>query len=153
MSKTASGGLIELCEGVRQWRKREGGGRGKRVPKELWEQAIVVARVEGLHSTARATRLNYDRLKQRISDADEAVRALGAGKAERATARAGGHRARQRTPEAAGARFIALQVAPGRAGHPTTIELVGRHGHQMRIEVQGEVDLSGLVQAFGSMQS
>jgi hypothetical protein len=148
MSKTASRALIELCEGVRQWRKREGGGRGKRVPKALWEQAIVVARVEGVHSTARATRLNYDRLKQRISDADEAVRALGAGEAERATARAGG----QRTPEAAGARFIALQVAPGRAGHPTTIELVGHHGHQMRIEVQGEVDLSGLVQAFGSMQ-
>ena len=73
MSETASRALTE------PWRKREGGGRGQRVPKEFWEQAIVVARVEGLQSTMEtmgATRFNYDRLKQRkrISDANEAVR-------------------------------------------------------------------------------
>jgi hypothetical protein len=143
---------VELCEGVRQWRKREGGGRGKRVPEELWEQAVVVARLDGLHATARATRLNYDRLKQRIGDAAEAARARGAGDAERAIERTGAPRARQQAPGADSARFIALQVAPRNASHPTTIELVGRHGERMRIEVQGEVDLSGLLQAFGSMQ-
>lgn len=38
MAKT-SGAMIELCERVESWRRREGGGPGKRVPDELWEQA------------------------------------------------------------------------------------------------------------------
>jgi hypothetical protein len=48
--------------------------------------------------------------------------------------------------------FVALKVAPNRADHSTTIELIGRHGDRMRGEVHGEVDLRGLVQVFGSMQ-
>lgn len=57
-----SGALVELRDRVQAWRRREGGGPGKRVPDELWEQAVRVARVAGLTATARATRLNYDRL-------------------------------------------------------------------------------------------
>ena len=51
-----------------------------------------------------------------------------------------------------GTRFIALEMGQlGGAGR-TVIDLVGRQGERMRVEVAGGVDLSGLVQAFWSRQ-
>jgi hypothetical protein len=155
MAKAESRALVELCRRVQAWRDREGGGRGKRVPNALWKQAVAVARIDGLQTTARATRLNYDRLKKRISDEDKRDRARGAGGAAvRRVARASAHRVAHQTPPApvTATNFVALKVAPNSASQPTTIEVVGRHGDRMRVEVHGEVDLRGLVQAFGSMQ-
>ena len=45
---------------VEAWRRRGGGGRGSRIPEELWNEAVA-----GVHATARALRFNYERLKER----------------------------------------------------------------------------------------
>jgi uncharacterized protein (UPF0218 family) len=153
--------MNELCERVEAWRKQEGGGPGKRVPDELWEQAVRVARVDGLTATARATHLNYDRLKQRSKAQSIAAGVKVGAVALRAVTGAGikpkavvhGRRAERETGCEEGAGFVALQVAPRPSCKQTTIELTGRHGERMRVEFQGELDLSSLVHAFRSMQS
>jgi hypothetical protein len=115
---------------------------------------VAVARIDGLQTTAPATRLNYDRLKKRIADNDKRVRARSAGAADRRETKSGAHRVAHQAPAATvpTTNFVALKVAPNSASQPTTIELIGRRGDRMRVEVHGEVDLRGLVQAFGSMQ-
>jgi hypothetical protein len=50
--------LTRLSEAVAKWRA-ERGGRGKRIPEELWSEAARVARTDGVWLTAKATRLNY----------------------------------------------------------------------------------------------
>jgi hypothetical protein len=161
MAKT-SGAMNELCERVQAWREQVGGGPGNRIPDELWEQAVRVARVAGLTATARATRLNYDRLKQRSGARHSAAEVAAGptptrGRASQLKAKpnavmrsCGVQRERARD---SGAGFVALQVAPRPTGKQTTIELTGRHGERMRVEVHGELDLSSLVHAFRSVQS
>jgi len=136
MDQTTSRELTELCRRVNEWRKREGGGRGSRIPASLWDDAVRVAQVEGLYATARATRFNYERLKDRVA----AVQGAGAMVAGAAEDEAGRH--------GASPRFVAVQVAEPRAGSHATIELVGREGERMRVEVVGDLDLAGLVQTF-----
>ena len=48
------------------WR-RQHGGPGKRLPEALWTAATAVARQHGVHTAARALRLNYRALKNRVS--------------------------------------------------------------------------------------
>jgi hypothetical protein len=55
-----------LCTQLAQWRKDRGGGRDKRIPEAVWQQAAAVARADGVHATARATRLNYERLNAKV---------------------------------------------------------------------------------------
>ena len=62
--KIRSQELVELCARMSKWRQEGGGGRGSRIPEELWQEALGVARIDGLHATAQAARLNYERLKQ-----------------------------------------------------------------------------------------
>src|ERR671923_2202404 len=60
--------LGKLSEAIAKWRG-EGGGRGTKIPDELWNEAVRVARVEGVWRTARAMRLEYAALKQRLARA------------------------------------------------------------------------------------
>ena len=50
----------------------------RRLPEELWEAAVGVARQEGVYRTARALRLDYTNLKRRIETTagKEAIAAL-----------------------------------------------------------------------------
>jgi hypothetical protein len=109
MAKAASRALIELCGRLREWRAREGGGRGKRVPVELWQEAVRVTQTDGLHATARATRLNYDRLKKRIGSEDKSVRPRRA-RTNGPVAGGRAHPVHVSTVPSKG--FVALQVAP-----------------------------------------
>ena len=146
--RTMSRELTELRARVLHWRKQQGGGRGRRIPKELWQEAIAVTRIDGVCATARATRLNYQRLKQLSSGEagrDKERAAVVAGQTRSAPARERGAAGR--------ARFIELQVAPPRTSPRTTIELVGRQGERMRIEVVGELDVGGLVHRLWSRPS
>ena len=61
--------LGKLSEAVGEWRAK-GGGRGKRIPVELWDEAVRVARVEGVWRTAKATRFEYEGLKRRLAGAE-----------------------------------------------------------------------------------
>ena len=124
--------LSALCERVEQWRERREGPLA-RIPEELWEAAVRVARVEGVTATCRALRFDYGRLKGRVQQAE--------------SAEMGGRGEKGET-----AAFIELGPAEQLTGTggKTVVEIVGRCGGRMRIEVLGSnrVDVVGVAQAF-----
>ncbi len=122
--------LVTVRQHVEHWRKRHG-GKGSRIPADLWEEAVAVAGVEGLYATAQALRFNYERLKERVAWAEGKERGNG-----------------QST-------FVELEMGQLCGGGRTVIELVGRHGDRMRVDVTGAsaVDVVGLTQSFWSRQS
>lgn len=115
-----------------RWRRKHG-GRGSRIPEPLWAQAVEVARTEGVYGTARALRLNYERLKERVGNLSQAPGGS-AGSAEAA--------------------FVEVPMG-SLGGSRMLVELVGRGGEQMRIHLAGTstAELVGLAQAFWSRQS
>jgi hypothetical protein len=164
--KTTSKELAELRARVTQWRGQEGGGRGSRIPEELWQEAVRVARSDGLYATAKALQFNYERLKERSGELEkerepatqvaEIVKAKASSRKLRSRAGKGGGRSLlASSPDGErgdpSARFIALKVAPvapSRTGSQTMIELWGHHGERMRVEVAGGIDVVGLVQSL-----
>ena len=63
---------IALSRARRQldhWRRRQRSKRA-RLPKELWRQAVALAREHGLNKTARALGLKYCSLKKHLNEAD-----------------------------------------------------------------------------------
>jgi hypothetical protein len=155
MGQTVSKELKALGERVAAWRAQSG-GRGSRIPDELWDEAVQVVRVDGLHATARASRFNYDRLKERCGPAassEGAEKQTPAAVDETGVAPAGDHRRVERIGEQPGSRFIALgRPAPCLEASKLLVELVGRDGERMRVEMTGVVDVVGLVQKFWSRQ-
>jgi hypothetical protein len=113
------------------WR-REHGGAGVRIPEGVWGEAVEVARGEGLSRTARALRLDHSRLKARVGLVPGVE-----GTSDR--------------PETT---FVEVGIGPLGSSR-TVVELAGRDGDRMRIEVTGPspVDVVGLSRAFWSRQS
>jgi hypothetical protein len=142
-----------------EWRKREGGGRGARIPEELWQEAVRLARVDGLYVTAQTLRFNYERLKERSGGADGGAKnpapaVVGGGEKKRGQlVLSGGKRRGEEVAQSAAGDFIALEMMPRRAASQCLVELAGRHGDRMRIEVVGEVDVAALCQRFWSRAS
>jgi hypothetical protein len=125
--------LDTVRERVELWRQR-GGGRGTRIPDDLWRAAVQVARVEGVYATAQALRFNYYSLKERVDQAET------------------------ESLDGAGAQtFVELAMPPLGAGATSkmVLEFVGRSGARMRIDVMGAnaVDVAGLAQAFWERES
>jgi hypothetical protein len=152
--------LTALCERVRQWREESGGGRGKAVPEAVWQEAERVAQLAGVYATAQATRLNYTGLKERVRAASGSTAPSNSGKNKQRTA-AVVPRARPRRVAAeadrvrkgdSGAssvpRFVALAVSPPGSAPQATIEVVGRGGERMRVQVSGVLDVVGVLQTF-----
>jgi hypothetical protein len=115
MGRTTSGELMAVQRRVEAWRRR-GGGRGSRIPEELWNEAVEVAQVAGLHATARALGFNYERLKERA-----------------------GQSAGKQSGNAS--QFVEFQVPQLNGGANLVVDLLGREGEQVRIELSG---LSGM---------
>ena len=70
--------MEDAAQAFREWRRSRGGGAGgagKEIPEEFWVQAVDLARVHGVGTTARRLRLNQTRLKHRCSS--EAQRRVG----------------------------------------------------------------------------
>jgi hypothetical protein len=160
--RTASKDLAQLCARVAKWRER-GGGRGSRVPDSLWQEAVEAARKAGLYATARATHFNYLRLKERWEKASEG-RKVGAthdvadvGRKPTALAVVGNQAEAANLGVAPGSstrsRFFAVRMPAVPPASRMSIELVGRHGDHMRVEVAGDIDVIGLAQAFWGRQS
>lgn len=158
MATTISRELAALCTQLAQWRKDGGGGRGKRIPEAVWRQAAAVARVDGIHATARAARLNFERLKASVA----AVSAPTGAEAEPVVLSAGPHRSSHRDSAALArgkkrpsvkpqaAQFVSVQMAPVASRGAMTIELTSRSGDRMRIESTDAIDLAVVVQSFWS---
>jgi len=128
MSEASSRELAAVRQRVERWRE-DHGGRGSRIPEDLWDEAAGLARVAGLWATARALRLNYDRLKSRV--------VVKAGKGRVAGRQESG--------------FVDLGMGQ-LCGGQTVLEMMGRGGERMRIEVTGvsTVDVVGLTRTFWS---
>ena len=127
-----SRGMAEAKKRVDRWRG-DGGGRGARMPEELWREATEVARADGVYATARALRLDYSRLKKRVTASQKATRE-GAGRAP--------------------TRFVELPLGQAGTGGKTTIELVSRGGDRLWVEIHGSptVDVVGLAQEILSQR-
>jgi hypothetical protein len=132
MVERESRALVEVQVALEGWRRAHG-GRGVRIPEEVWERAVEVARGEGLSRTARALGVDAERLRARMG--------VTAGRDEDRDGRAR-------------AAFVEVGVG-GLGGTRTVVELVGRKGEQMRIDVvgPGAVDVVGLARAFWSGRS
>jgi hypothetical protein len=125
---------------VEHWRAHRDGGRSM-VPEDLWNAAVEVARVAGVHATSKALRFNYYSLKDRLVRADSAALA------------------RSKPDRDARATFVEVQIpslAPRESAvnDKTVVELVGTGGARMRIDVTGtsRVDVVALAQAFWSRE-
>ena len=171
-TRTASKDLAQLCARVVKWREREG-GRGSRVPDALWREAVATAGKAGLYATARATRFNYLRLKERWEKATAKGQKAGGtacdvvdiGRRKKKTALAvvgnrtetalgvGDGRGVADVAAGSSSRFIAVRMPAVPPASRTSIELVGRHGDHLRVEVAGDIDVIGLAQAFWGRQS
>ena len=131
----ASPGLIRAQQRLERWR-RNGGGQGRRIPDELWQEAANVARAEGLYSTSRALGVDYGRLKKHVASAEVAASKPAAG------------------GQAAAPAFMELDLGQLQ-GARAVVELTGRDGCGMRVEIVGAavVDVMALVQTFWCRQS
>ena len=97
-----------------QWRRRQHGR--KRLPQELWETAVGLAREHGINKTAHILGLKYDSLKKRVEGAAQDTRDPGRAKPE----------------------FI--ELLPGGLTCPSPeclIEWEDGHGGKMRMHVKG----------------
>jgi hypothetical protein len=125
--------LEETRAALERWR-RSHGGRGRAIPLALWAEAAALARANGVGTTARALRVDARKLGKLARDV-----------------------APEAEPQAAEpAAFVALEGLRLRTTpeHRTTVvELAGRDGDRVRVEIVGDaggVDLAGLARAFWS---
>jgi hypothetical protein len=139
----------------------------------LWQEAVKAAGKAGLYATVRATRFNYVRLKERWEKASAEGRKAGAtafdvadvGRRKSTALAVVGNRTeaaklsvgtgRGNTDVAAGSRsrFLTVQMPAAPPASRTHIELSGRRGDHMRVEVAGDIDIIGLARAFWERQA
>ena len=124
-------------EALASWR-RSYGGRGRPIPAALWSDAADVARANGVAETARALRLDPRKLAKLAEG--------GAASAPRSVVEP--------------ARFVELGgfgLGEPREPRAVVLELVGREGDRVRVEVAGgaggAVELVALARAFWSRSS
>ncbi len=151
MERKTSTEMNDLGRRVAEWRE-EHGGRGSRIPDELWKDAVRVAKVEGVWATAKALRFNYEALRDRVRQGGSSGAVVKGPRKTGGTAATPARRTEVPPGESAGASFIAFELGQlGGAGR-TVIDLLGRHGDRMRVDVAGGVDLTDLVQTFWRRQ-
>lgn len=61
----AGRGTRELCGRIELWRRTRRGL--SRMPQELWDEAVQLARREGVYAVARAASIDYGGLKRRLA--------------------------------------------------------------------------------------
>ncbi len=110
---------------MQRWRSRYG-GPGRRIPDVLWDEAVAIARVEGVRETARALHLDARKLERRLVGAP----VQGAEEGVAPTV------------------FVELAASELAMSAHTAIELLGSDGERMRIEVAGQFDVAALLRSL-----
>jgi hypothetical protein len=134
MSTKKTRGLPARLEGVRRrfqnWRQTRK-SRSARIPDPLWAAAVKMAGAYGIHRTARALRLDYYSLKERV----EATLAATASNA---------------SAGAASATFLELPPSAWAGSCECTLELEDVGGATMRVHLKGAAppDLAALSRSF-----
>ena len=126
--------LAKLSARVAEWRERHG-GRGARIPDEIWNEAVEVARTDGVYATALAVHFNRGRLQARV---------LASGQLPGGKPKSTKQRTRIKQKEGDGGRFIALELA--RPSSTSVLELLSRHGDRMRVEGVSGAELWALIE-------
>ena len=122
--------LEQVEQRFRRW--RESRKHGQRIPAVLWAAAAGVAKQHGVHRVARALRLDYNGLKNRVGQAGPATR----------------------SPKI-DAQFVELFAAPASTVAPVcecAVELENARGAKMRVQLNGH-GLAGLERLCSSFWS
>ena len=125
--------LVSLRRRFEAWRRTR--KVRSRIPEPLWDSAVKLAKKHGLHRTAKALRVNYYALKERVEgEAASAVRDM---------------------PEGDGAMFLELAAVPPASSIAAgsceyTLELEDGDGSKMRVHLSGVAapDLVALSRSF-----
>lgn len=142
---------------IERWR-RERSSRKETIPDRVWAAAAAAAGVDGIWATSRELRLEFNRLKARVQGTTgNALIPTHSARAERAGS-GGVAVGKPRGPRKA--RFVEVVVDPAcaadraGAGGKAVIDLVGRQGERMRIEIAGQtaMDVVALSQTFWGRQ-
>jgi len=113
--------LLQLSQRLEQWRSAN--PPRTRLPEPIWEAAAEMAQRHGLHSTTKALRLDYTRLKKRLPLAAQPPRS---------------------TPPA----FLEL-LAPPTAGPVECVVELESAGGRMRVAMKGTaLDWASLLHAW-----
>jgi hypothetical protein len=80
--------LLQLSQQLAEWRSAH--PPRSRLPEPMWMAAVEMAQRHGLHRTAKALRMDYTRLKERLPVTAQPPRAASAGFLELLTAPATG---------------------------------------------------------------
>ena len=126
--------LETVRESLASWR-RSHGGRGRPIPAALWSDAADVARANGVAETARALRIDAGKLAKLVE-----------GRAEGAL--------RSAVAPATFVELGGLGLGAPREASRVVLELVGREGDRVRVELVGDgcgvVEVVALARAFWS---
>lgn len=125
-------GLERVEKKLSTWRGRHG-GRGRRIPEELWRAAAEVAALAGVNETARVLGVDRERLLRRVGP-----RASGASGA-----------AVLAQPAVASPAFVEVDARGVFGRGKTVVRLTSRDGEQLEIEVEGSaMDVAAVARAF-----
>jgi len=117
--------LLQLSQRLEEWRSAH--PPRSRLPEALWTAAVEMAQRHGLHCTAKALRMDYMRLKKRLSP--EAGRSP--------------HPARREPPA-----FLELLSAPPTGVAECVVELESTHG-RLRVAMKGmALDWAAMLHAW-----
>lgn len=122
-------GLGRTRRRLERWR-RQYGGPGRPIPEALWEEAVVLARVEGIDATARVLRLDRGRLERRMAASGSAWDSMGR----------------------ASDGFVELDARGVCVPGQTIVRVEGRDGERLQIEWSraSALEVAELIRAFGS---
>ena len=113
--------LLQLSQRLEEWRRAN--PPRTRLPEPIWEAAVEMAQRHGLHCTTKALRLDYMRLKKRLSASTQAPRS---------------------TPPA----FLELLASPTTGPVECVVELESA-GDRMRVTMKGAaMDWTSLLHAW-----
>jgi hypothetical protein len=126
--------LETVRETLAAWR-RSHGGRGRPIPAALWSDAADVARTNGIAETARALRVDPSRLAKVVEGRTEVA-------------------PRSVVAPATFVELGGLGLGAPREACKVVLELVGREGDRVRVEVAGDAggveEVVALARAFWS---
>ena len=120
-TETVPGEIEDAQLQFENWRRER--KRGQRIPEDLWDTAVELAKQQGVWPAARALNLDHNRLKRRVGNGEDDVKS--------------------------GA-FV--ELIPQRAIVCTcTVEMEDARGARMRIELKGAAaDVTALSRTFWS---
>jgi hypothetical protein len=123
--------LGDVRRRLRDWRATHG-GRGRALPTALWEEAVALARVEGVEPVARELGIDRRRLARLVGPELSEARIL---------------TVVEQPPRAEFVELDSRTLCP--AGH-AVVQLEGRDGERVRVEVHGaaSVDVLAVARAF-----